>query len=163
MSLSLKISWWKSAKIWFEFHPYGLLCFIGYKHLNYIVPMGKACPTPLIGIKFPSLPHRYIPILQTLKEFRNFEVLSPLLYLVCKSVKMVRWKGHKDRLTKGLYKTCFLKNQALKKDIWEEEEFCCHSHLSRCVLPSQQGCRVPESNFGTAVGGKGRKEQMKSQ
>lgn len=62
----------KISRIWFESPPYGLLYIIGYKRLNYIILMGKACPISLTRIVSPPLFHRYIPFLQTLKEIKIF-------------------------------------------------------------------------------------------
>lgn len=129
--------------------------------------MGKASMTLLSGVRSfqnrsnsscdffikasPSRFLRYIAISQTLQEFSIFEMLSPLLYLVVKVLKVERWKGQMDRLTEGLYKIRFLQKPGSERDMCEEEGLRCHSHLSREVpqvgdLLSQQGRRVPESN-----------------
>lgn len=162
MSLSLKISWWKTEEIWLESHPYGLQGFIGYQHLNEIIPMGKACPTPLTGIKFPSLSSIDIhPFYRHWKNLESFKCSLPSYIWFVKVLKIMRWKGHMNRLTNGLYKTVSLKIRLWKRHMRRESALLSLPSLQRRVLPSQQGCRVPESNSGTVVGGKGRKEQMK--
>lgn len=79
------------------------------------------------------------------KKLESFKCPLPCYIWFVKVLKMVRWKGQMDKLTEGLYKTCFLKNQALKKTYEKRKGFVV-TPLSpeRCsALPARlQGTRV---------------------